>query len=109
MVVKLNKLQDRTLALLQELAEQSDLALKDEETGDIRVHIQLHSHHDHMHIGRFTVSTRFASGLENENVWKVLERKGLIKSQFPMSLDLTKAGQDYQTSVRDQMLQDSDH
>lgn len=109
MALKLNKLQDRTLALVQELAEQCDLALKDETTGLIRVHIQLHGHHDHMHIGRFTVSTRFASGLQNESVWKILERKGLIISHFPLSLDLTKEGQAYQTAVRDKMLSDSDH
>lgn len=109
MPVKLNALQKRTLALIQELAEESDLGLKDESSGNIRVHIHLHSHHDHVHIGRFTVSTRFASGLQNQNVWTALERKGLIVGQFPVSLDLTPEGQAVKTGVRQQMLEHSDH
>lgn len=109
MMVKLNALQSRTLALLQELALDETNAARDEASGNVRIHIHLHAHHDHIHIGRFTVSTRFASGLQNANVWKVLERKGLAIGEFPMAITLTPAGLAFKTGVRERMLKQSDH
>ena len=107
--MKLNALQSRTLALLQELAMDETNAVRDEATGNVRIHIHLHTHHDHIHIGRFTVSTRFASGLQNANVWKVLERKGLAIGDFPLAITLTPEGQQFKTGVRERMLEQSDH
>lgn len=107
--VKLNALQTRTLALLQELAGQPDVASTDEATGDVTIWELPHAHHDHMHIGQFTVSARFASGLTNGNVIAALVRKGLMKDIMPGALTLTPAGLTFQTGVREKMLQDSDH
>lgn len=107
--VRLNKLQNRTLALLQELAQQSDLASTNEETGDITIFSMPHAHGDHMHIGRFTVSSRFASGLGNANVWSALERRGLARADYPSSITLTAKGLAHKTGVREGMLEESDH
>lgn len=111
--LKLNKLQTRTLALLQELAEQSDLASRNEETGDVTIFGMPHAHGDHMHIGRFTVSSRFASGLNNVNVRTALERRGLAVqakgTDYPSSITITAAGLAYDTGIRRDMLEESDH
>ena len=42
-------------------------------------------------------------------VWRALERKGLAKSGFPMSITLTKQGVDYDTGLKDRLTQPSDH
>ncbi|MBT6109202.1 MAG: hypothetical protein HOH64_03760, partial [Rhodospirillales bacterium] len=63
--LKLNKLQLRTLALAQILAELPDITRVDDETGDITLLQLPHAHGDHMHIGEFVVSARDASGLTN--------------------------------------------
>ena len=42
--------------------------------------------------------------LANEAVWTALERKGLIKSLFPMAVVLTPSGLDYDTGLGDQIL-----
>lgn len=107
--VKLNGLQTRTLALLQELAEHEEFSERHEETGEVTIHYMPHAHGDHMHVGRFAVSSRFASGLMNENVWVALERKGLARSGFPLSITLTKAGLAFKTGIRETMLEESDH
>ncbi|MFZ5609919.1 MAG: hypothetical protein ACOY99_09935 [Pseudomonadota bacterium] len=108
-MTKLNALQTRTLALLQEMAADPELAHHDQGSGEVAVDIAVHGHHDHVHIGRFTVSARFASGLANPNVWAALERKGLIRSDFPYRVTLTQKGLAFVTGVRERMLADSDH
>ena len=55
------------------------------------------------------VATRDASGLANEAVWVVLERKGLIKSHFPIAAIMTPAGMAYDTGLRDEILHGSHH
>lgn len=107
--MKLNPLQTRTLALLQEMASDPELATYNDEDGSATVLIQVHGHHDHVHIGRFTVSSRFASGLSNKAVWTALERKGLAHGAFPYQITLTKEGLAHKTGVREEMLEDSDH
>ncbi|WP_281320845.1 hypothetical protein [Iodidimonas sp. MBR-22] len=111
--IRLNNLQMRTLALLQELAEKSELASTNEETGEVTLFNlpQAHqeAHGDHLHIGRLTVSTRFASGLINPNVWVALERKGLARANWPHAITLTAEGLKLKTGIRESMLAASDH
>ncbi len=107
--IRLNPLQARTLALFQELAADEEIAVRDEESGGIRIHALPRAHGDHMHVGRFSVSSRFASGLTNENVWRVLERKGLIHPDFPHSVLLLPEGLAFETGIRERMLAESDH
>lgn len=95
--IKLNPLQKRTLALFQELAKSSETSANIEGTDDISVMFIPEPHGDHVHIGKFVVSAKDASGFNNEKVWLALERKGLAKSEFPFRLILTKTGIDYNT------------
>lgn len=95
--LKLNPLQKRTLALFQELARSSETSSAIAGTDDISVMYLPTPHGDHVHIGKFVVSAKDASGFNNEKVWLALERKGLARSEFPFRLILTKAGRDYDT------------
>jgi len=106
--VKLNNLQNRTLALLQVLARHPGSAVVDPETGDATITRLPHAHGDHVHVGDFVVSGRDASGFANPAVWVALERKGLARSDFPRAITLTRAGQDFDTGFGD-MFQKSDH
>ena len=107
--LKLNKLQLRTLALLQELARNPETSSRDDH-GEALINQFPHAHGDHMHIGRFTVSAADASGFGNEGVWKALDRKGLARNGFPTAIVLTVRGQDYETGLFDEaMLAESDH
>ncbi len=87
--LKLNKLQLRTLSLAQLLAQDPNLARRDEVTGLVTLLQIPHAHGDHLHIGRFTVSTREASGLSNPAVWSALVRKGLARIEGPIAIALT--------------------
>lgn len=95
--LKLNPLQNRTLALFQELAKSPETSSVIDGTDDISVMFLPTPHGDHVHIGKFVVSAKDASGFNNEKVWQALERKGLAKSEFPYRLILTKAGLDFDT------------
>ncbi len=106
--VKLNALQSRTLALFQELAKRSETSSPIEGTDDISNIFLPDPHGDHVHIGRFVVSARDASGFNNEIVWKALERKGLAKSEFPYRLTLKKAGIEFDTGLETEF-EVSDH
>ena len=75
--LKLNKLQLRTLALAQLLAQDSANSSRDEATGAVTLLEIPVAHGDHFHIGELTVSKREASGLTNPSVWSALRRKGL--------------------------------
>ena len=55
------------------------------------------------------VRAQDASGLANESVWVALERKKLIKSQFPMACVLTPAGAAYETGLANQILHQGGH
>ncbi len=107
--LKLNKLQLRTLTLAQLLAQDPDLARRDEATGAITLLQIPHAHGDHLHIGRFTVSTREASGLSNPAVWSALVRKGLARIDGPIAITLTAEGVSYDTGFGDRFLAPSDH
>jgi hypothetical protein len=106
--VKLNKLQNRTLALFQALARHPGGAVQDPATGEVTISHVPHPHGDHVHIGEFVVSARDASGFSNQAVWSALERKGLAKSNYPLSITLTPAGLAFDTGYGE-VLQRSDH
>jgi hypothetical protein len=55
------------------------------------------------------VASRDATGLSNQAVWVVLERKGLIKQGFPFTATITPAGLQYETGLADQILHRTDH
>ena len=84
--LNLNPLQLRTLTLLQALSTLPDHGRPaDAEPGSMIVTNLPHPHGDHFHLGPWVVVARDATGLSNEAAWVALERKGLIKSMFPMA------------------------
>jgi hypothetical protein len=107
--LKLNKLQLRTLLLFQELARHPETSTHDAITGEATLSTLPHPHGDHVHIGSFVVSSSDASGFSNKSVWRALERKGLARTNFPLSITLTKSGLDYDTGLSDRLTQPSDH
>jgi hypothetical protein len=52
---------------------------------------------------------RDASGLANPAAWAALERKGLIRSEFPVAAILTAAGLAYDTGLTQQILHEAGH
>jgi len=90
--LNLNPLQLKTLTLLQELARLEGHAAPAD------------AHGDHFHLGGSIVLSQDATGLGNEAVWVALQRKGLIRSQFPVAAILTPAGLGYETGLRDRIL-----
>ena len=106
--IKLNALQSRTLALFQELAKNSETSSVIEDTGEISIMYLPQPHGNHVHIGNFVISSKEASGINNEIVWKALERKGLARSEFPMRIILTVKGQKFETGFREKF-EISDH
>ncbi len=106
--LKLNPLQLKTLTLFQELARHPETSHR-LETGEVVLNTLPHPHGDHFHVGRRVVLSKDATGLTNQAVWVVLERKGLIRGTFPHALTLTLAGLDYDTGLADAILHGSDH
>jgi hypothetical protein len=106
--LNLNPLQLKTLTLLQALALLPD-AKPGEEDGSVTLTSLPDPHGDHFHLGDAVVAARDATGLRNPAVWAVLERKGLVKTQFPESAILLAAGRDYDTGLTDAILHRSSH
>jgi hypothetical protein len=106
--LKLNPLQLKTLAILQEMAH-SPATASAIENDEVLISNIPKPHGNHFHVGRRIVMTKDASGLENEAVWVALERRGLARSMHPMAIALTKAGQEYPTGIAEQILLGSDH
>jgi hypothetical protein len=102
--LNLNPLQLKTLTLLQELARSPDHASAADESGAITVRNLPRPHGDHFHVGAAVASTRDASGLGNVAVFIALERKGLLRSMFPMAAVLTPEGLAYDTGLSDTIL-----
>jgi len=100
---KLNPLQLRTLTLLQAIAQIPGASDPTPE-GDTAITQFPHAHGDHFHLGDATVMGRDATGLENENVWNALARKGLIKAAWPDQIALTPEGVAYETGIADEIL-----
>jgi hypothetical protein len=98
--LKLNPLQLRTLALLQELARHPATSTRDAQSGEATITHLPHLHGDHVHIGALVVSARDASGFSNPSVWAALERKGLVRGSFPhAAITLTALGLAYDTGL----------
>ena len=106
--LKLNSLQLRTLTLLQALARLPQ-ASKPEADGHVAITQFPHAHGDHIHLGDASISTRDATGLENEAVWNALARKGLARSEYPHRIALTREGVAYETGLADQILRRGGH
>jgi hypothetical protein len=107
--LQLNPLQLKTLTLLQALARLPDHAHPPDEAGAVLVTNLPQPHGDHFHVGPAVAMTKDANGLGNVAVWVALERKGLLKSMFPMAALLTPAGLAYETGMEDQILRHVAH
>ena len=107
--LKLNPLQLRTLTLLQEMAKYPELSTRNEESGEVFISNIPEPHGNHFHVGRRVVMASDATGLGNQAVWVVLERKGLAKATFPFAITLTPSGLEYDTGLADVILHGSDH
>jgi hypothetical protein len=105
---KLNPLQLRTLTLLQAIAKIPG-ASNPTADGDTAITQFPHAHGDHFHLGDAVVRAGDATGLENENVWNALARKGLIKCEWPHTISLTPDGVAYDTGIADQILHMDSH
>ena len=105
---KLNPLQLRTLTLLQAIAQIPGASNPTPE-GDTAITQFPHAHGDHFHLGEATVMSRDATGLENENVWNALSRKGMVRAEWPHSIALTPEGLSYETGLADEILHHGGH
>ncbi|CAO3374072.1 hypothetical protein [Azospirillum argentinense] len=103
----LNPLQLKTLTLLQELARLEQKPAEGEE-GAFLVTGLPHAHGNHFHLGTAVVATRDATGLTNEAVWTVLQRKGMVRRTNDYGI-VTAEGMAYDTGLRDAILHRSDH
>lgn len=107
--LKLNPLQLKTLTLLQAIARFPQATTPGPEAGEITVVRFPSAHGDHFHLGDAVVRGADATGLTNQAVWKVLEHKGLVKSDFPRAITLTPAGIAYETGMADKIFHNSGH
>ena len=105
---KLNPLQLKTLTLLQAIARIPGAA-QAEADGTIRILQFPHAHGDHFHLGDATVMSADATGLENQNVWSALTRKGLVRSEWPHAIALTAEGASYETGLAGKILHRGGH
>lgn len=108
--LKLNKLQLKTLVILQELAGDPGITRRDEASGGVQITTIPAPHGDHFHVGQKVVLARDATGLANEGVWLALIRKGLAGAgAFPHTITLTPAGLGYETGIAESILHAAGH
>ena len=107
--LNLNALQLKTLTILQELARSPSHAAPAEEPGAVIVRDLPQPHGDHFHVGAAVASSADATGLGNVAVWVALERKGLLRSMFPLAAVITEAGLAYDTGLADKILHRHHH
>lgn len=108
--LKLNTLQLKTLAILQELAGDPAITHRDEGSGGVQITAIPAPHGDHFHVGSKVVLARDATGLANQGVWLALVRKGLASAAaFPYTIALTPAGLGYDTGVAESILHGAAH
>ena len=107
--LNLNPLQLRTLTLLQALARLEGHGRPADEEGHVIVTGFPGQHGDHFHLGDAVVRAADATGLENQNVWNALARKGLVKCEWPHKIALTPDGLIYDTGIADQILHMDSH
>ncbi len=108
--LKLNKLQLKTLVILQELASDPASGRRDDASGGTQITAIPAMHGNHFHVGSKVVLARDASGLNNEGVWLALIRKGLASAgAFPNTIVLTPAGLGYDTGDAGKILHPAGH
>lgn len=107
--LKLNKLQLKTLVILQEIARDERLAAPAGEDGSVVIRQLPHAHGDHFHVGSAVVLGRDATGLFNASVYGALARKGLVLGAPAGMPVLTREGLTYETGIADEILHRSDH
>jgi len=107
--LKLNTLQLKTMALLQAMAQESNLAQPADEKGDVLLTAMPHAHGDHFHIGHRLVMARDATSLENPNVFQALARKGLVAQADNGAPIVTAAGIAYPTGIEAEILRGGHH
>ena len=107
--LKLNKLQLKTLTLLQELAHLPDMATPNAATSEVTITGFPPPHGNHFHMGQYVVSGGDATGLHNPAVWAALTRKGLVVGVPPANASLTPAGIAYETGLSEKILHSHDH
>jgi hypothetical protein len=101
---KLNRLQLKTLAILQAMAQDQWLANPPDADGTVLIHSLPHAHGDHLHVGSTVVRARDATGLGNPNVMTALVRKGLVLGGIPGPPILTAEGLGYETGIAAEIL-----
>lgn len=106
--LKLNTLQAKTLVLFQELARHKETATITD-AGEAFLSMLPQPHGNHFHVGHRVVMSKDATGLVNAAVWAALERKGLIRANYPLTITVTASGLAYDTGMADQVLHGSDH
>lgn len=107
--LKLNSLQLKTLTILQQMARSSDHAQAGDEPDSVMVGNFPPPHGNHYHIGDAVVLGSDATGLSNPAVFTALERKGLIRSMFPLGAVLNAAALSYDTGLAERLLRHGDH
>ena len=106
--LKLNRLQCKTLALLQALAGLRRYATPGPEEGETVIASMPPAHGNHFHLGPWIVLARDATGLGNSSVRAALIRRGLVREAGGRTV-LTVAGRDYETGIAGSILHRSDH
>jgi hypothetical protein len=107
--LKLNKLQLKTLTLLQTLAALPDVAVKGSQDGNTVLEWLPDPHGNHFHIGDAVVMAKDATGLHNPAVWVALSRKGLVADGYPSHMAVTATGLNYDTGLAESILHHADH
>src|ERR1700730_7816448 len=111
--LNLNPLQLKTLTLLQELEKIAGKPAADgqfgDEPGGIAITELPDPHGDHFHLGEAVVAASDAIGLGHPSVLAALERQGLLRPTIRDAVILTALGQQYETGLREVILQRAGH
>ena len=107
--LKLNKLQRKSLAVLQMIAAQEESSRPGPREGEVSIERLPTPHGDHLHLGPYVLQGRETAGLMNPAVWSALLRKGLVREFGEDGLAVTPAGLDYDTDYELDTLRPSDH
>lgn len=106
---KLNALQLKTLAILQEQARSEGGASEALDDGSVALNRLPRPHGDHFHVGKALVMAKDATGLGNPAVFNALHRKGLLTRAPDGRPALTAEAIAYETGIESSILHRSDH
>src|ERR1043165_7245613 len=107
--LNLNRLQLRARRLCQDRARIAGFPKPADEPGHVMITGMPHPHGNHFHLGNYVLASKDASGHANEAAWIALERKGLVKSHYPLACVLTPAGIAYETGLKNEILHEAHH